>query len=86
VLRGVLVVILGKEVVIRLTSWQLDLGQVAHAICLDQLINNRLGQVLPWDQVEYRVSRQSRSGEQSCRRKGQDEGEGVCEDHFRGWV
>jgi hypothetical protein len=46
-------------------------------------IHNRLRQVLPWDQVEYRVSDLGRCSEQRRRRKGQDEGEGVCEDHCR---
>jgi hypothetical protein len=65
------------------TSRQNNLGQIAQPVGLDQLVNYSLGQVLPRDQLRYRVGDLCRGSEQSRGRKGQDKRDGVCEDHCR---
>lgn len=65
------------------TDWKSDLGEIAQSVRFLQLIVDNLGQVFSWDELCERVDSLCRSSEQSRRRKGQDEGDGVCEDHCR---
>jgi hypothetical protein len=65
------------------TDWQFHLAQITQPIGLDQLIDDGLGQVCPWDQLCYRVGDLCWCSEDSRGRKGQDKRNGVCEDHCR---
>lgn len=65
------------------TIGKLDVGQITESVGLLQLLVDTDGQVLSRDECRDRIGILCWSGEESGRRKSQDEADGGREDHFR---